>query len=322
MTTTTYIELQNGKPAARVGDTHTCPMSSGAVKHVGGPILGLGAPDVLIEGRAAARMGDLALCVGGPDTIAKGAFPVPICGNPAARKTDKTAHGGVIAEGCSTVLIGLAGIGGNIWAGKAMCQAAAAGRTSKTAKQSYDNCGVESSRQIINQVNKNDPTKSSLTEDQLLQTALDNNWAGRGHAPNAPQPPPVPPGTPPTLWDGRTNPASRQAILANSGVASTVQASNLNNLGLATSRGQGVIASLDAHYLWMNPDGTSPVKAGSKHAVTVTGVEYDDNGNATNVIINDTGVGQCGQRVPVNTWNAAVNGYNNPRLNVTNDPIY
>jgi hypothetical protein len=203
-----------------------------------------------------------------------------------------------------------------------MCQAAAAGRTSGAPKQSYNNCGVESSRQIINQANKNDPTKSSLTENQLLQTALDNGWASRGHAPDAPQPPPVSPGTPPTYWDGGTWPETRQTILADSGVASTVQTSNLNNLGLATSRGQGVIAILDAHYLWMRPDGTSPTEKGSWHFVTVTGVEYDDNGKVICIIINDTGAGECGRRVPVNTWNKAVNAHPGRALNVTDDPIY
>ncbi|MCL2723280.1 MAG: PAAR domain-containing protein [Polyangiaceae bacterium] len=109
---------------------HTCPQSSGPIPHVGGPILPPNAPTVQIGGRPAARMEDHAFCVGPQDTLAKGAFPVPICGNPAARMTDTTAHGGVITGGHGTVLIGLAGTGGNIWAGKAMCQAAAAGRTS------------------------------------------------------------------------------------------------------------------------------------------------------------------------------------------------
>ena len=43
--------------AARIGDLHTCPMVTGVVPHVGGPIL-MGAPTVLIGGLPAARMGD------------------------------------------------------------------------------------------------------------------------------------------------------------------------------------------------------------------------------------------------------------------------
>jgi uncharacterized Zn-binding protein involved in type VI secretion len=53
----------------------------------------------------AARVGDLAVCVGPPDVIALGSFTVLIGGMPAARMGDLTAHGGVIAMGMPTVLI-------------------------------------------------------------------------------------------------------------------------------------------------------------------------------------------------------------------------
>ena len=91
--------------AARIGDLHICPMVTGVVPHVGGPVL-TGAPTVLIGGMPAARMGDSATCVGPPDTIAKGSATVLIAGQPAARMGDTTAHGGIIALGCPTVLIG------------------------------------------------------------------------------------------------------------------------------------------------------------------------------------------------------------------------
>ena len=94
-----------GQPAARISDMHTCPMSTGPVPHVGGPIAA-GAPTVLIGGLPAARVGDMATCVGPPDTIVKGNATVLICGMPAARMGDSTAHGGVIVAGCPTVLIG------------------------------------------------------------------------------------------------------------------------------------------------------------------------------------------------------------------------
>jgi uncharacterized Zn-binding protein involved in type VI secretion len=91
--------------AARVGDLHTCPMVTGVVPHVGGPVL-QGAPTVLIGGMQAARAGDACTCVGPPDTIAKGSATVLIGGMPAARMGDATAHGGSITLGCPTVLIG------------------------------------------------------------------------------------------------------------------------------------------------------------------------------------------------------------------------
>jgi uncharacterized Zn-binding protein involved in type VI secretion len=95
-----------GQPAARITDMHTCPMVTGIVPHVGGPILPPGAPTVLIGKLPAARVGDLATCTGPPDTIALGSFTVLIGGQPAARLGDTTGHGGAIVAGCFTVLIG------------------------------------------------------------------------------------------------------------------------------------------------------------------------------------------------------------------------
>jgi uncharacterized Zn-binding protein involved in type VI secretion len=95
-----------GQPAARITDMHTCPMSTGPVPHLGGPILPPGAPTVLIGKLPAARAGDLATCTGPPDTIAMGSFTVLISGQPAARLGDPTGHGGVIVGCCPTVLIG------------------------------------------------------------------------------------------------------------------------------------------------------------------------------------------------------------------------
>ena len=94
-----------GQPAARLTDMHVCPMLTALVPHVGGPIAAPGAPTVLIGGMPAARVGDMAVCVGPPDVIALGSFTVLISGQPAARMGDLTAHGGTIVLGCPTVLI-------------------------------------------------------------------------------------------------------------------------------------------------------------------------------------------------------------------------
>lgn len=92
--------------AARSGDMHTCPMVTGTVPHVGGPVMPPGCPTVIIGGMPAARVGDMATCSGPPDTIAKGSATVTIGGAPAARQGDTTAHGGAIVAGCPTVIIG------------------------------------------------------------------------------------------------------------------------------------------------------------------------------------------------------------------------
>jgi uncharacterized Zn-binding protein involved in type VI secretion len=95
--------------AARVLDMHTCPMQTPApvpVPHVGGPISSPGGPTVLIGGMPAACVGSMAVCVGPPDVVAKGSGTVLICNLPAARQGDSMAHGGAIAAGCPTVIIG------------------------------------------------------------------------------------------------------------------------------------------------------------------------------------------------------------------------
>ena len=95
-----------GKPAARLTDMHVCPMVTGTVPHVGGPILGPGVPNVLISGIPAAVVGDMCTCTGPPDSIVLGSTTVTIGGKPAARMGDTTAHGGSIVLGAFTVLIG------------------------------------------------------------------------------------------------------------------------------------------------------------------------------------------------------------------------
>ena len=95
-----------GMPGARIGDMHICPaVSPGPVPHVGGPIIA-GQPNVLVGKMPAARISDMATCVGPPDTIAKGSSGVFIGKLPAARLGDNCAHGGVIVAGFPQVLIG------------------------------------------------------------------------------------------------------------------------------------------------------------------------------------------------------------------------
>src|SRR5215510_6840707 len=99
-------------PAARITDMHTCPMVTGVVPQVGGPIIPPCCPQVIIGFLPAARVTDMAICVGPPDVIVKGSMTVMIGFLPAARIGDLTAHGGVIVTGCPTVIIGDLGFAG------------------------------------------------------------------------------------------------------------------------------------------------------------------------------------------------------------------
>jgi uncharacterized Zn-binding protein involved in type VI secretion len=92
--------------AARITDMHVCPMITGVVPHVGGPLMPPGSVNVLIGGLPAATLGDILVCAGGPDSVISGSATVLINNKPAARLGDSTVHGGVIVAGCANVLIG------------------------------------------------------------------------------------------------------------------------------------------------------------------------------------------------------------------------
>ncbi len=92
-------------PASRLTDMHVCPAFTGPVPHVGGPIAGPGAPTVLIGKLPAARVSDMCVCVGPPDSIVAGSSKVMIMNLPAARITSSCAHGGTVVAGFPTVLI-------------------------------------------------------------------------------------------------------------------------------------------------------------------------------------------------------------------------
>lgn len=98
-------------PAARVSDMHVCPMvtpGTPPIPHVGGPILPPCEPTVLTAFLPQARVSDMAVCVGPPDTIIPPCSPTVLVGFlPAARMGDMTMHGGSIVGPCAlTVMIG------------------------------------------------------------------------------------------------------------------------------------------------------------------------------------------------------------------------
>jgi uncharacterized Zn-binding protein involved in type VI secretion len=124
-------------PAARMTDLHVCPMVTVLVPHVGGPILPPCCPTVLIGFLPAARVTDMAFCVGPPDVIVKGSPTVLISSLPAARIGDQTAHGGLIVLGCFTVMIGDAGTPGT------------PGVTPLLGQQTPMSCGMATTRMVI-----------------------------------------------------------------------------------------------------------------------------------------------------------------------------
>ncbi len=95
-------------PIATIGSMHLCPMCNGMVPHVGGPLTGPGATNILINNKPAAIMGDICLCAGPPDMIVQGTTSVLFNGVPVACIGDMTAHGGIITTGEANVTISTA----------------------------------------------------------------------------------------------------------------------------------------------------------------------------------------------------------------------
>ncbi len=70
--------LIGGMPAWLAGsDFHTCPLFTGTVPHVGG-MVAMGSATVLISGLPAARMGDMIVESGPPNSIMMGCMTVII----------------------------------------------------------------------------------------------------------------------------------------------------------------------------------------------------------------------------------------------------
>lgn len=287
------------KPAARLTDPHECSMPT-PKPHVGGPIVPPCSSTVIIDGYAAARATDCARCqVPGPNFIVTGSATVSFDRLPAARVDDHTMHPppGRITAGSPNVFIGGPTVGVMLGAAgaKAACEGAASGRDSKRTKQTYQNCGIESSRQIINQA-----TRKNVDEDTLLDDALDQGYAEREDTRSA---------------SGGTNPDDRRDILDRHGVPSNLEDANLASLQQALADGKGVITSHDAGLLW-NDKGY----LNNGHAILVTGVQYDTAGKAETIYYNDTGSGVCGASLSAGKFIKSLRSGRD--MNVTADPIW
>jgi hypothetical protein len=69
--------------------------------------------------------------------------------------------------------------------------------------------------------------------------------------------------------------------------------------------------------LWNNPN------FNGGHVVLTTGIEYDADGNPKNVIINDTGTGECGAKIPADQYEASLRNDQSDQMSiVTDSPIW
>ena len=243
--------------AARVGHEHTCP-STDPQPHRGGPVVTPASKNVETNRKEQARAGDRLTCRGAPatplsrnqDFIVTGSGSVEVNGKPAARKSDKTMHAqGEITVGSDNVEIGGPTVGailGNIDAAVEACKKAKDGRVPpqgavdengnqlqpNTSGQSYNNCGIEASRQLINTAdpNANFTQEGLLTQAQSHTPPLAGTVAGNMRA------------------SGSSTPQNNATLLGNNGVPAAVgpntsQAATMTQITQYVAEGRGVIAS-------------------------------------------------------------------------------
>ena len=209
---------------------------------------------------------------------------------------ETTVHGGSLVFGAATVLIG---------------EFAAVGAvTVFPGQQHHNNCGVQSSAQLINQA-----TGQKLDEEAMLGLAIAGGYAESpkpGDAGQLPQP------------GGGTTAADRQALLAELGVPSEVMRNpTKEQLAEALKENKGVVANVDAGELWQDPRYEN-----GGHAVVITEGDFNEHGELTHVYINDTGNNQQGRRLSADEMLKAMQtrkdkkGNSSYQINVTKDPIW
>lgn len=167
-------------------------------------------------------------------------------------------------------------------------------------QQSYNNCGVQSARQVVEQAKG----KVNKTESQFLNDAI-SSCGVYSDSSN------------PSL-SGTTSPLSRQCVMQQYGVSSTIEHANIANVDAALREGKGVIISADSAKLWSLQG--LPAGDGGGHAVLLTNAIYDSTGKMTGVDVNDTGVGMRYAMSTDDLETAMKSG--SGWMNVTTNPIW
>lgn len=301
-------------PAFRSGDPTLCP-ADGAGSASEEP------SSVHVNGRPLRRVGDKIICGRGIDRLSSGASQVLLGGRPVGRVASRTQHGAGVMAGSTNVLVGSPTACGCEASMTDTCQAMAAGRhpppgtkdkwgnpiPPHRSNQSYNNCGVESMRQILHQAGKD------YSEDELLDWMESHYLSGPVRAKRHLGGDDLAQGR---YWWGGTLADEWAGGLTDLGVPASNEPTTAEGIQQAVGEGKGVIVSVHAGDIW---DNTTLKPGEGNHAILVTAVEYDAQGRVTAYIINDTGMGQCGRRIAKDRLERAFTG---GPMSVTDHPIW
>ena len=185
----------------------------------------------------------------------------------------------------------------------------AGGPTVYPGQQKYGNCGIQSSGQVIAAATKTKPDERDLLEESVKDGNAHDVFLGRlrravfdEHNPDS----------------GGTTPTQRQAILAKHGVDSEIKKTTKKDLAKAIRDNKGIVVNVDAGVLWDDPQ-----FLGGGHAIVVYDGDFDENGNLTDVYVNDTGAGQQGRKMKIDDFMDAANSNKvGSSMNVTKKPVW
>ncbi|HEX7636769.1 MAG TPA: hypothetical protein VF457_00100 [Burkholderiaceae bacterium] len=169
-------------------------------------------------------------------------------------------------------------------------------------QQSYQNCGLQSSRQVIDQA-KGKLGKSEL---QFMDDAIAS--CGVDRAANHP------------ADSGASTAVSRQCVMKQYGVPSSVEPATVANVDAALRDRKGIIMSSSSDVLWSTQGIAQGAGGGGLHAVVITNGLYDTDGKMTGVHINDTGTGTQYTLTTAQLKDCLDSG--SGKLNVTDVPIW
>jgi uncharacterized Zn-binding protein involved in type VI secretion len=328
--------LIGNQPAARIGDMHTCPMLTGVVPHVGGPLV-LGSFTVIVGGVPQSRVNDMLICVGPPDTV--------LIGEPTVLVGNAGSAGGFGAV-LGAMLAGLKNfVGGSP---KAVLQPDGSYATEYTPTTRLTGSPLEQAKNIqqLDSIRRGaggdefldalgsanhpvtihvigDPAQGRTLypgkqhhENCAVQSAQQIIHQASGNSYSESQMEAIANSPAPSGYtrNGGTPPGGEQTILSNGGVPAHMEPGTTQNIDHALQGGRGVISGHDAGALWDDPN-----YAGSGHDVNTIGAVQDDQGKTLGYIINDTGAGQAGRTVPAADYAGSLDG---GPIAVTDNPIW
>lgn len=165
------------------------------------------------------------------------------------------------------------------------CLENASTRASGARHQSYNNCGLEAWRVVIN-LAREQSGEAPVSEDQLLRVAVTHGWAREATT---------------ARESGGSTADGQVGLLRKYGIGAKSVSQSMKVVNEAVSSGRGITVGVNPQKLW-----PKVYTNGGVHALLIAGVKRDEKGVPTEYVLNDTGQGLCGTSVKASDLEAAL----------------